>query len=185
MNDILLTNGQLFDKLKVHKLGIQHYAFSVFLFNENNELLLQKRAKNKYHSGSLWSNTCCSHFKSNEEFIKKENTAKNRLKDELGIFFNDKLTHIGVINYKVNVKSINAYFNNSFLIENEVDNIFLGKISSNISLSLDKSEVEEVKFIKFKQFIDEIRTNSIKYSPWLIKIIDHKDIMAKIQLFLQ
>ena len=46
------------DKIKVHKEGILHRAFSVFIFNERNELLLQKRAKTKYHSPSLWSNTC-------------------------------------------------------------------------------------------------------------------------------
>ena len=71
MSDVLLTDNTLFDKLDTHKKGLKHYAFSVFLFNKKGEFLLQKRATNKYHSGGLWSNTCCSHFRNIDEFNNK------------------------------------------------------------------------------------------------------------------
>ena len=60
-NKVLLTNGQYEDKMQAHIKGLQHYAFSVFLFDADERLLLQQRAFTKYHSGGLWSNTCCSH----------------------------------------------------------------------------------------------------------------------------
>src|SRR6185369_8825733 len=55
------------DKMEAHKKGLLHRAFSVFIFNSKGEMLLQKRALNKYHSGGLWSNACCSHPQPGEE----------------------------------------------------------------------------------------------------------------------
>ena len=70
------------DKLEAHKKGLLHRAFSIFIFNDKNEILLQKRAKSKYHSANLWSNTCCSH-----PFIDKSinDYATLRLVQEMGI----------------------------------------------------------------------------------------------------
>ena len=84
MSEILLADGTLFDKLEAHKQGLQHYAFSVFLFAKNN-LLLQKRSMKKYHSGGLWTNTCCSHFGGFDDLNNKEKTAARRLYEELGM----------------------------------------------------------------------------------------------------
>ena len=70
------------EKLLAHRMGFLHRAFSVFIVNSRKELLLQKRALPKYHSGGLWSNTCCGHFLSG---TKKEHQAEKRLQEEMGI----------------------------------------------------------------------------------------------------
>ena len=70
------------EKFEVHQKGILHRAFSIFIFNDAGELLLQKRANDKYHSANLWSNTCCSHPEPGEL---TSNAAKARLAEEMGI----------------------------------------------------------------------------------------------------
>jgi isopentenyl-diphosphate delta-isomerase len=70
------------DKLEVHQKGLLHRAFSIFIFNDMNQLLLQRRAKEKYHSANLWTNTCCSHPQPSEFSLE---AAKRRLKEEMGI----------------------------------------------------------------------------------------------------
>ena len=75
------------DKLEAHKKGLLHRAFSIFIFNDKNEILLQKRAESKYHSASLWSNTCCSHPYSDKSIIEYANL---RLVQEMGIETNLK-----------------------------------------------------------------------------------------------
>ena len=183
MSDILLTNGELCDKLKIHQLGLQHYAFSILLFNENNEILLQKRAKCKYHSGGLWSNTCCSHFRNNKEFANKEDTAKARLKEELGIDFNNALTHITTFSYNKPVISNNSNDDDKYLIENEIDDVFVGKITSNTKLLLNQNEVDDVKFVNFDKLAIEIKTHNSIYTQWFIEIMNNDDITEKIKNF--
>ena len=68
------------EKIKAHKEGKLHRAFSIFIFNSNGELLIQQRAKTKYHSGSLWSNSVCSHPKPNETYLQ---ATHRRLKEEM------------------------------------------------------------------------------------------------------
>ena len=70
------------EKMEAHEKGLLHRAFSVFIFNSNNQLLLQQRAISKYHSGGLWTNTCCSHPRKNETF---HNAANRRLFEEMGM----------------------------------------------------------------------------------------------------
>jgi isopentenyl-diphosphate delta-isomerase len=70
------------EKMEVHQRGLLHRAFSVLLFNSRGELLLQKRARSKYHSGGLWTNTCCSHPFPGEEVTQG---ARRKLVQEMGI----------------------------------------------------------------------------------------------------
>ena len=72
----------LMPKLEAHQKGLLHRAFSIFIFNSKYELLLQKRASSKYHSGGLWTNTCCSHPREGEDIL---DAAKRRLFEEMGI----------------------------------------------------------------------------------------------------
>ncbi|MFM8243829.1 MAG: isopentenyl-diphosphate Delta-isomerase, partial [Crocinitomicaceae bacterium] len=69
------------EKLEAHQKGLLHRAFSVLIFNSNNELLLQRRAFGKYHSEGLWTNTCCSHPYPGETIL---SAGKRRLKEEMG-----------------------------------------------------------------------------------------------------
>ena len=119
------TQIGLMSKLDAHKKGILHRAFSVFVLNNNNEIMLQKRAYNKYHSGGLWTNTCCSHQREGENSIE---AGKRRLLEEMG--FETELKIITSFIYKVE-------FENG-LTEHELDYLLIGKYlkSPVINLSL-------------------------------------------------
>ena len=172
MNKILLTDDTLYDKLKAHKEGLKHFAFSVFLFDDNGKLLLQKRAKNKYHSGGLWSNTCCSHFKDLNEFDNRIKTAKKRLLDELGLQFDGVLNEVCILEYKANV--------DDDLIENEKDYIFTGILNEDkTQFSLNVDEVEEIKFITLDDLKKEIALNKDKYTEWLKIICNNAKLLQK------
>ena len=174
MNKILLSDDTLYDKLKAHKEGVKHFAFSVFLFDTDGKLLLQKRAKNKYHSGGLWSNTCCSHFKDLNEFDNRVKTAKKRLFDELGLQFDDILHEIGVFEYKANV--------GNDLMENEIDYIFTGILNKKeLNFALNTEEVEAIKFITLDDLKKEIALNKDKYTEWLKIICDDKQLLKQIR----
>jgi isopentenyl-diphosphate delta-isomerase len=148
------------EKIKAHREGKLHRAFSIFIFNSKGELLLQKRAKSKYHSGGLWSNTCCSHPRPKETM---EEAVKRRLKEEMGIECEFKF--FDKIIYKAKVGD---------LIENEIDYIFVGNFDGNPKPS--KDEVEDWKWIKLDDLKDDIKKNPEKYTPWL------KIILSKVKL---
>ena len=171
MSDILLTNGEVFDKLDAHRLGLQHYAFSVFLFDRHNKLLIQKRAKNKYHSGGLWSNSCCSHFRNKNEFQNKDLAIKQRIAEELGITYTDELKFIDIFTYKTNVGAV---------IENEIDYIFTGLINEDINIYFNQDEVEDIKFLSIHDLLKDIKCNPNKYTEWFKKILSNKEILTKL-----
>jgi len=148
---------KLVDKLLAHKKGWQHYAFSIFIFNDNNELLLQKRASHKYHSPNLWTNTCCSHPLS-ADLNEIKIFAKNRLQEEMGLTTN--LNFLFQFKYKVKCD------NN--LTENEIDFVFIGRYNENPIIN--RNEVCEYKWISINDLIQEISTNGQNYTEWL-KII--------------
>ncbi len=165
MSKILLADGRMFDKIEAHKKGLQHFAFSVFLFNKNNELLLQKRAKNKYHSGGLWSNTCCSHFQKKSDIKNCKKIIKKRIFEELGINLESDLTEAFIFKYNVNV--------GNDLIENEIDYVFKTTIDSNsVNYSLNRDEVEEIKFVDIKWLQNDLKINPEKYTKWLELIFE-------------
>lgn len=143
-------------KSSVHqKITPLHRAFSIFIFNEKKELLLQQRAKIKKTWPLVWSNSCCGHPKLNESNI---DAAIRRCYDELGI--------------KVkNIKEISPYrycFSRDGVQENEICPILIGEIDSEININLD--EVEEIKWISWKDWLKEIKTNiNNKYSEWCIE----------------
>ena len=109
------SNGKLkeFTKLEVHEKGLRHPAISVFIFC-GNEVLLQRRALNKYHTPGLWTNTCCSHPHPGET---TKSCSERRLNEEMGIE-NIDINFYKTIEYKAKVE------NN--LIENEVVDVFFG-----------------------------------------------------------
>lgn len=151
---------KLVDKLLAHQKGWQHYAFSVFIFNSNNELLLQKRADNKYHSPNLWTNTCCSHPLS-ENIDNIEASAKRRLKEEMG--FITALDFLFQFEYNVELD------NN--LIENEIDFVFIGKYNNNPIIN--KNEVSEYKWITIEKLLCDISLNEQNYTKWLKIILNN------------
>ena len=138
-------------KLEAHMEGVLHRAFSIFIFNDKNEMLLQKRASNKYHSPNLWSNTCCSHPRDNETIIE---AGKRRLKEEMGVNCNIEEKHNFI--YKSNV--------GKGLIEYEYDTILTGVYNATPNINLE--EVSEYKWIKIKDIEKDIKINYNKYTEW-------------------
>tara|TARA_B100000989_G_scaffold282386_1_gene247409 strand:+ start:5582 stop:6115 length:534 start_codon:yes stop_codon:yes gene_type:complete len=145
------------DKLVAHKKGLLHRAFSIFIFNDKKDILLQKRSSIKYHSAGLWSNTCCSHPYNKKSIVEYAN---ERLVQEMGI--QTKLKEFFSFIYKVK-------FNNG-LTEYEYDHIFFGKY--NFDPLLNKDEASNFKWIKFKQLRSEIKQNPTKFTFWLKKIAE-------------
>ena len=158
MNDLLILVDQndneigLMEKLAVHQTGTLHRAFSVFVFNSKGELLLQQRADGKYHSGGLWTNTCCSHPVNGEEI---GSTIKKRLKDEMGIECETNFQFSFI--YK-------AEFDNG-LIEHELDHVYFGK-SDEIPM-LNFLEAKDWKYISLDNLQKAIQQNPKDYTTWL------------------
>jgi isopentenyl-diphosphate delta-isomerase len=149
------------EKLKAHEEGKLHRAFSVFIFNDKNELLLQQRAINKYHSGGLWTNTCCSHPRPNETII---DAANRRLFEEMGMVCDLKI--VSHFTYK-------SEFENG-LIEHELDYILIGKSAS--MPKINTSEVESYKWQSVSEIKNEIALHPTHYTTWF-KIAIQKNIV--------
>ena len=144
------------EKIKAHKEGKLHRAFSIFIFNSKGELLIQQRTKTKYHSGGLWSNTCCGHPKPGES---REEAAHRRLKEEMG--FDCKLKKLFCFRYNLGLKG--------GLTENESNCVFIGKFDR--EPKPNSAEVMNYKWISIKELKQEIIKNPDKYTAWLKKIL--------------
>lgn len=148
------------EKMAVHKAGKLHRAFSIFVFNSQRELMLQKRASGKYHCGGLWTNTCCSHPRPNENLIE---ATKRRLQEEMG--FGCDLEEVLSFIYKVK-------FDNG-LVEHEFDHVLVGKFDSEPEINPD--EVEDWRWIKMEDLFKDIKLNPDNYTPWFrILMEDHR-----------
>lgn len=147
----------LMEKLEAHKSGLLHRAISVFIFNKKNELLLQKRALNKYHSAGLWTNTCCSHPRAGEE---TKAAAIRRLQEEMGL--NTKLKWSFSFHYKATLEN--------GLTENELDHVFIG--SHDAAPVPNPDEVIEWKYVNMEDLKSDINTNPENYTFWFKLILD-------------
>lgn len=141
----------LMEKQEAHEKAILHRAFSVFIFNNKGELLLQQRALSKYHSGGLWTNTCCSHPRAGETTI---NAANRRLKEEMG--FETVLTEKFSFLYQ-------TPFDNG-LSEHELDFVYTGKFDGQPIINLN--EVESYKWISLENLIKELHEKPFLFTSW-------------------
>ncbi len=146
------------EKLEAHKQGALHRAFSVFIFNDKNELLLQRRALNKYHSAGLWTNTCCSHPRPGETIYA---AAQRRLKEEMGL--DAELIHKGFFIYK-------TPFENG-LTEHELDHVFIG-ISNRVPV-INSEEVHSFKYLSLQKIKEEIQTSPENFTSWFKIVLNH------------
>jgi isopentenyl-diphosphate delta-isomerase len=147
----------LMPKLEAHEKALLHRAFSVFVFNDDNELMLQQRAAHKYHSPKLWTNTCCSHQRDGETNIE---AGKRRLKEEMG-FVTALEESISFI-YK-------APFDNG-LTEHEYDHILIGKY--NDSPNINPDEVLAWKWMSLDAVKNDIDIHPEYYTEWFKIIFD-------------
>ncbi|NLP57017.1 isopentenyl-diphosphate Delta-isomerase [Lutibacter sp. B1] len=148
----------LMPKMEAHEKALLHRAFSVFIFNDKNELMLQQRAADKYHSPLLWTNTCCSHQRDGENNIE---AGKRRLQEEMG--FICELEEVTSFIYK-------APFDNG-LTEHELDHIMIGYYNNNPKLN--KKEVESFKWMTLEDVKMDIEEHPEIYTEWFKIIFDN------------
>ena len=148
----------LMPKMEAHEKAMLHRAFSVFVFNKDNELMLQQRAMHKYHSPGLWTNTCCSHQRDGESNVE---AGTRRLQEEMG--FSTSLKETISFIYK-------APFDNG-LTEHELDHILVGNYEGEPSINED--EVASWKWVPLEEVNKDIIANPGQYTAWF-KIIFEK-----------
>lgn len=146
--------GQM-EKIEAHEKAILHRAFSVFILNNKNEIMLQQRAKTKYHSPLLWTNTCCSHQRLGETNIQ---AGKRRLIEEMGI--ETELKELFHFIYK-------APFDNG-LTEHELDHVMIGYYEDEPIINTE--EVESWQWMSIDDIKNDIKANEKNYTAWF-KII--------------
>ena len=139
------------EKMEAHRKGVLHRAFSVFIFNSKGEMLLQQRARNKYHSGGLWSNSCCSHPAPSEEILP---AAEKRLQEEMG--FTAPLEKIFDFVYK-------AEFDNG-LVEYEFDHVLAGEYEGPVDFN--KDEVMEYCYRRMSEIKQSLQEHPQKFTQW-------------------
>lgn len=147
----------LMPKMEAHEKALLHRAFSVFIFNDNDELMLQQRAFTKYHSPGLWTNTCCSHQREGESNIE---AGKRRLLEEMG-FVVDLKEAISFI-YK-------APFDNG-LTEHEYDHVMIGNYNG--EPMINQEEVASWKWMSLPAVKDDILKQPERYTEWFKIIFD-------------
>lgn len=156
MNQVILVNEQdesvgVMDKLPAHEKGLLHRAFSIFAFNSKGQVLLQQRMATKYHSGGLWTNTCCGHQAPGEELM---DSANRRLMEEMGMTCS--LNYLFSFQYKANV--------DHQLIEHEIDHVFF-TVSDQLP-SLNPEEADDYRYESPAVILKEIEEHPGKFTEW-------------------
>jgi isopentenyl-diphosphate delta-isomerase len=154
------------EKMEAHEKGLLHRAFSVFVFNSSNELMLHRRALTKYHSGGLWTNTCCSHPREGEETI---DAAHRRLQEEMG--FDCDLQEAFHFLYKAEL--------DNDLTEHELDHVFIGRFDGEVNLNPE--EVDSFKHISMDELEGDVKAHPEKYTEWfkicLEEVLEKKELV--------
>ena len=160
--NVILVNEKdepigLMPKMEAHEKAVLHRAFSVFVLNNKNDIMLQQRAHHKYHSPLLWTNTCCSHQREGETNIQ---AGSRRLFEEMG--FQTDLKELFHFIYK-------APFDNG-LTEHELDHVMIGYY--NDAPSINPEEVEDWKWMPIEAVKSDIQNNPDLYTIWFKIIFD-------------
>lgn len=166
-SQVILVNEQdeatgVMEKMEAHRQGVLHRAFSVFILNEAGEMLLQQRALGKYHSGGLWTNTCCSHPLPGETV---EAAAHRRLFEEMG--FDCALTSLFNFTYRTE-------FDNG-LIEHEFDHVLAG--TYNGAVNPDPAEVNTYRYLSLDTVSRLLQEDPAQFTSWFQlafpKVVSH------------
>jgi isopentenyl-diphosphate delta-isomerase len=143
------------EKLEAHRKALLHRACSVVLFNGDGEMLLQQRHAAKYHSGGLWSNTCCTHPRPGETAI---DAARRRLREEIGI--EAELEHLFSFVYRAEL--------DDGLVEHEYDHVYVGEADE--SPSPDADEVQDWRWASTAQVARDLEARPERYTRWFLPL---------------
>jgi isopentenyl-diphosphate Delta-isomerase len=154
--EVILVNENnepigVMEKMEVHRRGLLHRAFSVFIFDGKGRMLLQKRAPSKYHGGNLWTNACCSHPRPGEAV---KDAAERRLEEELG--FSTGLSEIFSFTYRAAVENE--------LVEYEFDHVFAGEYEGKIEA--DPGEICEYRYDSLEQIKEKMERHPEQFTSW-------------------
>jgi len=144
------------EKMPVHQKGLLHRAFSILIFNSKGELMIHRRAMDKYHSGGLWTNACCSHLTQQENM---DSYVHTRLQYEMG--FDCELTFVKKFHYKTDF--------GDGMTENEIDHIYVGLYDNDPKPN--SAEVCEWKWCDVNGLQTEIEREPEKYTYWFKNIV--------------
>ncbi len=147
----------LMEKMEAHEQGLLHRAFSVFVMNAAGDIMMQQRAFDKYHSGGLWTNTCCSHPRKGES---PEEAAHRRLQEEMG--FDCEMRKMFEFVYR-------AEFENG-LTEHEYDHLFVGYFNG--IPRLNPEEAASWKWMSMDELNRDLVENPADYTEWFKIIFD-------------
>jgi isopentenyl-diphosphate delta-isomerase len=166
MEQVVLVDEQdreigTMEKLEAHRKGVLHRAFSVVLFNAKGEMLLQKRAKQKYHSAGLWSNACCSHPQPGESL---ETATRRKLKQEMGLDVPSEFAYKFI--YEIPLE-------NGFT-EHELDHVYIGRFDG--QPSINKNEVEDWRLVSPVNLRQEMNEFPGQFSYWFKLIMNHPEM---------
>jgi isopentenyl-diphosphate Delta-isomerase len=145
------------ERMRAHREGLRHRAFSIFVFDRAGRLLLQRRAAGKYHSGGLWSNTCCSHPLPGESVL---SAAHRRLREEMG--FDCPLQPSFTFVYKAAL--------DGGVIEHEVDHVLIGEFDG--EPSPDPEEVHGWRWQSFDDVVVDVRGRPEQYTVWFKQALE-------------
>jgi isopentenyl-diphosphate delta-isomerase len=145
------------EKMEAHREGWKHRAFSIFLFNQEGQLLLQQRQHTKYHSGGLWTNTCCGHPRPEEQL---EDAAQRRLWEEMNL--QCSLQEAFYFSYQAEL--------DHGLVEHELDHVFFGYHNGNPIPNPE--EVSQWKWAYLEDILEDIERSPEKYTYWFQCIIN-------------
>ncbi len=156
MNQVILVDSEdneigVLDKMEAHLTGQLHRAFSIFIFNSKGEMLIHQRALEKYHSGGLWTNACCSHPQPSTSIYQ---TLEERLDFEMGMKCELKFAFTFL--YQAAVEPD--------LIEHELDHIYMG--ISDIPPQPNPDEVVNWRYISIPELEESLRDQPTLFTPW-------------------
>lgn len=151
------------EKIRAHREGKLHRAFSVFVFDEDRRLLIQRRATSKYHSAGLWSNTCCGHPRPGES---ADGAAERRLSEEMGFACDLRRAFRAI--YEMSVANS--------MVEHELNQVFVGRFDG--SPQPDSREVDDCRWVDLNELRHSIQASPELYTPWLKLLLETRDWAA-------
>ncbi|WP_256576728.1 MULTISPECIES: isopentenyl-diphosphate Delta-isomerase [unclassified Pseudomonas] len=144
-------------KMQVHRQGLRHRAFSIFIFDLHGRLLLQRRAAGKYHSAGLWTNTCCGHPRPGE---RTSAAARRRLREEMGL--DCELQEVTAMLYREQVTDQ--------LIEHEYDHILIGLGTADPQANPE--EAQDWQWLTLETLTQQLQADPQRFTVWLRRIVE-------------